>query len=91
MDLVKTIQEFTSKGDAGERATFEAAMAEKLRDTPYKMSDLLWDVYNCQRDIEHVYDTLNSHNALLQILVDAMPAYKVSQPKKKKSHAKKSR
>ena len=55
----------TYKADLkGERAIFEAAMCEKIESPEgYKMSDLMFDVYQCQRDI----NILNQQLSILAV------------------------
>ena len=49
MDLLNTVANYLEENEDGERAVFEAAMQERLATKGYKMSDLLYDLYVCQR------------------------------------------
>lgn len=87
MDLLQTFAEYASKDQAVEKAAFEAAMVEKLKDNPYKMSDLLYALYRCQRDFESLKDYAMTIGELLfelQARMDAVSAPKPKAHKKKK-------
>ena len=49
MSLLDTYKAYTID-EKGERAAFEAAMVERINKAPgYKMADLMWDLYLCQK------------------------------------------
>ena len=52
MSLLKTLTDYSVDSKA-ERAAFEAAMTERLSKAPgYKMADLMWDMYLCEKRIQ---------------------------------------
>lgn len=52
MRLLDVFNNYSGQKGLSERAVFEAAMKEKIGSEPYRMADLLWEVYQCQREIE---------------------------------------
>lgn len=57
MNLLNVFADFVQK-DGAERAAFEAAFVELIETKGYKMSDLIYDVFCCQKKIaflEEVY------------------------------------
>lgn len=87
MDLLKIFGEYANKDQAVEKAAFEAAMVERLKTDPLKMSDLLFSLYKCQRDLEMMGAAIST----LAIEIAALqPKREKVNSKKKKSHAKKS-
>lgn len=67
MKLIDTFTEFTAKGDLGMRSLFEAAMTKRVKEEGYKMSDLLYELFQCQLEIsslrqatDHLHLQLNS-------------------------------
>lgn len=56
MSLLKTLQDY-SVDEKAERAAFEAAMVERISKAPgYKVADLLWDLYICEKRIRALED-----------------------------------
>lgn len=51
MNLIDTFNVIVSTPDAAKRAVFEAAMTERINTVGYKMTDLLWDVFQAQHDV----------------------------------------
>ncbi len=49
--MLETVEAFCKKDDSAERAAFEAAMINKIENEGYKMSDLLYELFRCQKDI----------------------------------------
>lgn len=70
MDLLATFLHFVEANEGGERAAFEAAMEERIRTKGYKMSDLMFEVFVCQRnmallsaEVDHLKARLNKKKA----------------------------
>ena len=84
MDLLKTVEEFAGKDRAAERATFEAAMIKKLQEEPYKMSDLLYNVYRCQRDIDDIFSVLDKIITSCKLILEKLEEKPKPKPKAKR-------
>lgn len=54
MSLLKIFDTFTEEQDKGKRAAFEAAMHEKITTSGYKMSELLYELFLAQEDIQYL-------------------------------------
>lgn len=73
MDLLTTYAKYVETDNKAERAAFEAAMTDRLRGDGYKMSDLLYELFVCQKrvailqgEFEVIRDmvrSLNEHSA----------------------------
>lgn len=60
MSLLTIMQDFTEKDDSAEKAAFEKAMTERINKDGYKMADLMFEVYKCQRDLALVVVAVES-------------------------------
>lgn len=60
MSLLKTVCDYCEQDENAERAAFEAAMIDRIQNEGYKVSDLMFEVYQCQKDIEILKNTLRS-------------------------------
>lgn len=54
MSLANIIATFAAEGNKGDRAVFEAAMIERIKNEGYSMSDLIYEVYQCQVQISQI-------------------------------------
>jgi hypothetical protein len=76
MSILDTFTEFTGKDDLGLRAVFEASMTKRIQEKGYKMSDLLFELFQCQLDISSLKSSLvettsrlNMHATSLKIIM----------------------
>lgn len=51
MDLLGTYAKYVETDNKAERAAFEAAMVDRLKTDGYKMSDLLYELFVCQKRV----------------------------------------
>lgn len=91
MDLLKTFESYAADGKAVEKAAFEAAMKEKLANEPYRMADLLFEVYSCRRDVEnmglalqHAWIEIEGLEDMIVGLEEQLDALEEKRKKKKK-------
>lgn len=52
MSLYNITAAYATKDDQGERAIFEAAMEKRIVTEGYRMADLMYAVYQCEKKIE---------------------------------------
>lgn len=51
MDLLGTYAKYVEKDNQAERAAFEAAMVDRLKTDGYKMADLIYELFVCQKRV----------------------------------------
>lgn len=79
MKLLETFSDYCNKADNINRSVFEAAMIERLKkEPPFKMSDLLYQVCECQGHIEVLQEQIE----MLTARFDKKATKKTKEPKK---------
>jgi hypothetical protein len=54
MNLLGTVLDFTESDRDADRAVFEAAMLKRIKEGGLKMSDIIYEIYVCQREIQNL-------------------------------------
>lgn len=72
MKLIDTVNAFVAEDGKPDRAIFETSMKARIEKDGYQLVDLLYEVYQCQRDIGR-----------LCVLVDTLLAETAQKSKKK--------
>lgn len=63
MSLLGMMIDYTQKDEQAEKATFEAAMTQRIETQGYRMADVMWELYKCQKDINTLAHALEALKA----------------------------